>query len=510
MNNLSMAFKNLKKNLSFYTLYLLSVSFVITVLFAFTSFSMNNVMLQKISTDGRVETMCSPISVFLSIFVVFYMAYSNSFFLKRRTKELGIYGLMGYRKSKILSLLTFENILICSGAFLPIGMLTMLLVVVGTVFFISSFLPYVVQKSKERKGTLYTQTNIITTPNFIYRIRSNSKTLIMLTLLSAATLTISNVMALTLYYPIAAVSRIAPSEIEFRIENDSQGDAVKQLVHQNISDNTITFTKTDIYKVTSSAEKLPVEYNIKTAKGDGDNERLLRKSGFECISYTNYISLLQAQSKNAIIPSLTELNNDECILVKYQPNRDNFSEIGDTYPLIIGNDSVSLTVVETTLNNPISFANSIGTLIVSDEIYNRIAAREKTFTSVMSLNGKSLKDNEILYEKINRLLNNSPYLQGNSHRINELFSLNSSTFLLIGFLVVLFFIATGSILYFNNISMIADSKSDYEILIKMGYTDKHIKQSFCHYVWNTVCCKCDLFLFRRNVSFQTCSFRTEK
>ena len=48
MNNLSMALKNLKKNFSFYALYLLSVSFVITVFFAFTSFSMNTIMLEKI------------------------------------------------------------------------------------------------------------------------------------------------------------------------------------------------------------------------------------------------------------------------------------------------------------------------------------------------------------------------------------------------------------------------------------------------------------------------------
>lgn len=40
----------------------------------------------------------------------------------------------------------------------------------------------------------------------------------MLTLLSAATLTVSSVMALSLYYPIASVSRITPSEIEFRVE----------------------------------------------------------------------------------------------------------------------------------------------------------------------------------------------------------------------------------------------------------------------------------------------------
>ncbi len=70
----------------------------------------------------------------------------------------------------------------------------------------------------------------------------------------------------------------------------------------------------------------------------------------------------------------------------------------------------------------------------------------------------------------------SPYLQGNSHRIHEIFSLSSSTFLLLGFLVILFFIATGSILYFNNLSAISDSKADYEILRKMGYTDRTVKK----------------------------------
>ena len=111
MNTISMAFKNLRKNFSFYALYILSVSLVITVYFAFASFSRNNVMLEKISGDGRVESMCRVISVFLIAFVIFYMSYSNRFFLRRRTKELGIYALLGYRRERILSLLISENII---------------------------------------------------------------------------------------------------------------------------------------------------------------------------------------------------------------------------------------------------------------------------------------------------------------------------------------------------------------------------------------------------------------
>ncbi len=592
MDNLSMALKNLKNNFSFYALYLLSVSFVITVFFAFTSFSMNKVMLEKISVDGRVETMCSVISVFLMAFVVFYMSYSNRFFLRRRTKELGIYALLGYRKTTVLSLLTTENLLVCFGAFIagillgsvfhkgivygitrlldlsvdhseipffnsnaivktacfifaivivlalsnsrflfktslmglvrfeksaerkvkfhavpaiigfcsiisgyilaldilrgaesvwftigfsPVAMLTLVLIVLGTILFIASFLPFAVQKSKNNKRKFYTETKIITSPNFIYRMRSNSKTLIMLTLLSAATLTVSSIMALSLYYPIAAVSRMAPSEIECRIEDESEIDAIKQIVGKHSSENDVTFLQTNIYKVTSASGQLPMEYSVGSSKGDSDNEKILRDAGFECISYSDYTSLLEAQGRKKALEQIGELRDNECILVKYQPTPGG-GETDNVYSLLIGNEEIPVTVTATTLDNPISFANSIGTLIVGDNLYQTIAEESAPETKVLSINGKSIQDNEALYLDLSEYLNGSPYLQGNSHRIHEIFSLSSSTFLLIGFLVILFFIATGSILYFNNISAISDSKADYEILKKMGYADRKVKK----------------------------------
>ena len=592
MNHLSAALKNLKSNFSFYALYLLSISFVITIFFAFTSFSMNKVMLEKISGDGRVETMCSTISIFLMAFVIFYMSYSNRFFLRRRTKELGIYALLGYRKSTILSLLTAENLLSCFGAFVigillgglfhkgivfgitklldltvsnseipffnlnamvktayfvfaiiiilslsnsrflfksslmdlvrfeksaekqtkfhavpsiigfasvilgygialdilrgeksvwfsvgfyAVGMLTSTLILFGTVLFIASFLPYAVQTGKKNKKKFYTETRIITSPGFIYRMRSNSKTLIMLSLLSAATLTVSSVMALSLYYPIAAVSRIAPSEIECRIEKESDLSAIMEIVNSYSSGDDITFLQTDIYKVTSTAGQLPMEYSVGTSKGDADNEKILRNAGFECISYSDYTAILKAQGRHKALEQFTALNNNECIFVRYQPASGK-DETGSTYPLLINNTEIPVTVTMTTLDNPFSFANSVGTLIVSDSLYKTMSEHAAPETKVLSINGSSITGNEELFQALSAYLDKSPYLQGNSHRIHEVISLSSSTFLLIGFLVVLFFIATGSILYFNNISAIADSKSDYDILTKMGYANRKIKK----------------------------------
>lgn len=627
MNIILIAIKNLKKNFSFYTLYLISASLVITIFFAFTSFSMNDVMLEKISSDGRVEMMCRTVSVFLMAFVVFYMTYSNGFFLRRRTRELGIYALLGYRKSAIMRLLTLENFFICtasliigvlaggflhkgvvafitallnlslsdekmilfnpgaivqtaifvlavisamflsngkvirqtsllnlirlekhaeknmktrivpailgllmilSGYFLalnilqgkdslwitagftPIGMLTLLLVTFGTIFFINSFLPCFMSLTRRSKR-FYTEVRIITIPNFIYRIRSNARTIIMLTLFSAATLTITGVMALTLYYPIAAVSRIAPSEIEFRVENAEQIPAVKHILaesqslesnqtlatnyslesnHSLVTNNSlesnhslvdnmdssgVTLTLTDIIKVTSDASVLPIEYQIGSAKGDANNEKLTRVPGFECISASSYEQLMTAQGRSDSLEGLLPLTETQCILVKYEPNADGSDETGCVYPLLTDKGPLNLKVKSTTLANPISFANSIGTLIISDEAYNRLVKMTYPRTTVLSLNGPGLKNNESIYTAMEKITDNSPYLQGNSHRIQELLTLNSSTFLLIGFLVVLFFIATGSILYFNNVSAITDSREDLDILKKMGYSSKKIK-----------------------------------
>ena len=91
--------------------------------------------------------MCNTISVFLMAFVVFYMSYSNRFFLRRRTKELGIYALLGYRKSTILSLLTTENLLTCTGAFIA-GILLGSFFHKGIVFGITKLLDLAVNNSE--------------------------------------------------------------------------------------------------------------------------------------------------------------------------------------------------------------------------------------------------------------------------------------------------------------------------------------------------------------------------
>lgn len=587
MGLLTIAYKNLKKNVWFYSLYFASVAFVLMVFFSFISFAMNDVIMEKISSDGRVETMSRTVAVFVMAFVLFYMSYSNTFFMKRRMKELGVYSLLGYRKSSMLRLLTFENILICISSLLagvaigailhkgivevivwalklqietstiplfnydailftltfvlavlvvlffsnwfvlrkssiltmvrmekseekkikvrlslsiiglffiiigyllafditrgteslwttigfsPIALLTMLTVVVGTIFFIHSFLPFMAHKLERRKNWLYKEMNIIILPNFKYKIRSKAKVLILLTLLAAGTLCILGSTVLSVYYPLAATARIIPSAIEFPVEDEDVANKAIEMVKGTNSVENVKHSETTLIQVTSSSDNVPSEYKAKEVQAE-NNAKV--GPGFDLISESDYKELMTLQGKDIKFERLKE---DEAVLVKYRPEEGN-PDKGNVYSLHLSpNHNVEVNVKDTILLNPIGFANSIATLIISDTLYQEIKTFGLPEKTIMSIDGQNMRDNKEVYEKLAPLFEDNPYFASSYQRHEVIIQENSSTFLLIIFVTIIFFIATGSILYFHNISSIMSDKDDFTILKRMGYNKKMIKK----------------------------------
>lgn len=575
---LTIAKKNLKNNFSFYSFYFVSVAFVLTVFFSFISFSMNSIVLEKISSDGRVETMSRVVAMLVMAFVLFYMSYSNTFFMKKRTKELGIYSLLGYRKSTMVKLLTLENILICFAAlivgillgavahkgivgaivkllklqietseipfinikaviftfififailivllfsnwiilrkstllmlvrmdkkeekqvkintafsfiglllilfgyflalditrgiqslwktigFSPIALVTLVSVILGTIFFIHSYLPFIIQKLKKRKSWFYNESNIIIIPNYIFKIRSIAKTLILLTLLVSGTLALFGSTVLTLYHPVAATERIIPSAIEFPVKNKQLATEAIQIAEDSADKESVKHKETTIIQITSSSTNLPQEYSIK------------EDPGFDLISESDYKELIGNQGKKV---EFENINDNESILVKYRPDKKKLDK-GNIYTLnITPTHSVDIKVKDTTLLNPIGFANSVGTLIISDKLYKEVKSFGLPEKTIMSINGTNMRKNKEVYENLAPLFKNNNYFSSSYQKIDFVIQQNSSTFLLIIFVTIIFFIATGSILYFQNLSNTMSKKDEFAILQRMGYNKKKVKK----------------------------------
>lgn len=191
------------------------------------------------------------------------------------------------------------------------------------------------------------------------------------------------------------------------------------------------------------------------------------------MSLTDYNTLLNSQGKESAI---SELDDTDCILVKYRPDPEN-SDLGAVYHLNIGDNKImEVTVVQTTLDNPIGFANSVATLIVSDQLYQTIASGQPDQITVVSINGGNTRSDGTAYTILKDAMPNNMYLASAWQRQTDIIQLNSSTYLLIAFATIIFLIATGSILYFQNLSAITYDRDDYDILQRMGYNRSMIKR----------------------------------
>jgi bacitracin transport system permease protein len=121
MNINLLILKNLKKNLKNYYLYVFALIFSVALYFAFVTLQYDPSMDEvKGSVKGAASIRAA--SVLLVAIVCIFLLYANNIFIKRRSKEIGLFQLIGMTKNKIFRILSAENlILYFSSLFIGIG-----------------------------------------------------------------------------------------------------------------------------------------------------------------------------------------------------------------------------------------------------------------------------------------------------------------------------------------------------------------------------------------------------
>lgn len=111
-----LAFRNVKKSYKDFLIYFATLTFSVALFYVFNSFSAQSVILELDSeTSYMVETLVRVMqimSLIVSFIFGFLILYANNFLIKRRKKELGMYTLLGMKKSKINRVLVYETIFI--------------------------------------------------------------------------------------------------------------------------------------------------------------------------------------------------------------------------------------------------------------------------------------------------------------------------------------------------------------------------------------------------------------
>ncbi|WP_149094369.1 ABC transporter permease [Paenibacillus terrae] len=121
MNINLLILKNLKKNLKNYYLYVFALIFSVALYFAFVTLQYDPSM-DEVKGSVKGAASIRTASVLLVAIVCIFLLYANNIFIKRRSKEIGLFQLIGMTKNKIFRILSAENlILYFSSLFIGIG-----------------------------------------------------------------------------------------------------------------------------------------------------------------------------------------------------------------------------------------------------------------------------------------------------------------------------------------------------------------------------------------------------
>ena len=113
-----LVFRSMLKNMKQYFLYFFALIFSVTLYFSFITLQYNQAVIEQTSTSGTASAGFEAATYMLYFIVLFFVLYANHLFIKRRSKEIGMYQLIGMTKGLIFRLIALENIVLFAGAVL--------------------------------------------------------------------------------------------------------------------------------------------------------------------------------------------------------------------------------------------------------------------------------------------------------------------------------------------------------------------------------------------------------
>lgn len=579
--------RSMRKNIKSYYLYVFALVFSVSLYYSFVTLQYNPAIVNEIGT-GRSSAALKAASYLLLFIVTFFVLYANKLFMNRRSKEIGLYQLVGMSKSLVARLIAIENIILWFSAIVIgvlVGLLTsrifvmillkivekdvfvelsfsmealMVTVVVFSVLLLIVILQTAIRIKRVTLLALITTTAVADERvkkfnafqmflGFVGLISIGYGYYLSTTLLDLDNLPSANILLFKMVSILALtvggtyfVFRFSVALILNLIRKSKKGLlsiqdvlSLSTIMHR-MKANAMSLTTITVLSATTLAI-LTLTYISYYSTDSVANQAvpydfiMYEDTGFEMvgefdkegIQYTRYdIDILAVPSdvrtllikKAALNKNLsTELGVQVVSLKTIQKKLPNL-QLQEEEGYIIGYDSLSAENIRIEGQKPIQFNTSTGkdeifikeviedrlipdyhyfgffTVVVSDTYFQKLL--NDPLTKNQKIVGMDLKEENQLIKaqevfEANKVSVEMP-IPGNDratntvsvqsqedYRINMLDSLGMTIFIS-GFLGLAFLIATGSILYFKQMSEADEEKGTYKILRKMGFTTNEI------------------------------------
>ncbi|GIO28043.1 FtsX-like permease family protein [Ornithinibacillus bavariensis] len=572
--------KNIRKNFTNYFLYVASMIFSIVIYFTFVSLKYDEAITAATESSQKISSVFNAASVVLIIFVAIFIWYSNSFFTRKRKKEIGLYSLLGVRKKQIGRLLFYENFLmgiialfigvllgsvlskffvtilmkvmgydviatfaistnaiintiiifiliiaitsiygyrlifrfklidlfqadkegekepkasffiaVLALIFIGIGywlalqnileseawrkigimvtpLVIILSVILGTYLLFNTLIVYLLKLTKKNKRRFWKGINIISTSQLLYRIKGNARTLTIISILSATTLTAVGA-SYSLYYNNKGNAELAnPNSIMFIQQDEHLANKVNDKIlqeekHQIIYHKTIPTMQ--IRVDTSSLNNLMgesiQEYTFISTKTFNEMAGLQGRKDRLSLE-GNHAAILDAGYYEGLSPEY----------------------VGSSLSLHVDSIAEDITFKKLLKYNVLNTKTANITVVIGDDLFSKL---EKE-TALVNMEAYKIT-NENNAKEINEVIESILPDDASFSSFYNDYSLGMETSGLIifigAFLGLVFLAATGSIIYFKQLTEANSDKGRYNILHKIGVNKREVRKSIAKQVF---------------------------
>lgn len=108
--------RSMRKNIKHYYLYFFALILSVVLYFVFATLQYDTAVVEKAGESMNFSSAFKAAGILLLLIAGIFIVYANAIFLKRRSREIGLYQLIGLSKSAVARLLIIENVLLSVGA----------------------------------------------------------------------------------------------------------------------------------------------------------------------------------------------------------------------------------------------------------------------------------------------------------------------------------------------------------------------------------------------------------
>ena len=106
-----LALRNIKRSINDYILYVITITLIISLMFAFNSMMFSDLILGMNVHMADYKTLLVLFSIIVLVVVAWLVNYMTKFMLERRSKEFGTYLILGMENKDVSKLFFYENII---------------------------------------------------------------------------------------------------------------------------------------------------------------------------------------------------------------------------------------------------------------------------------------------------------------------------------------------------------------------------------------------------------------